>query len=317
MPEERLDESDAVPVGGPEEPPVDETATIIEPQPQPQPPPPPVDPPKPQPAARIPLKPMRARVPALAAAAVGVVCGLLGIWVAALDYSGSSISYWDMDGTLGAYLLILAIVSALLLLGSLAAGGNRFDLALGAVAATMLGAYLFYPATLPFDFDQLDRLGAGAWLGVCTILAVLGAAAAHGLGASAPARAASRAPSQGLALAFVGLVLVLVSLWLKVDKGGNTYWSVNGASHSLGALFLVLIALCALGLGAGFATGNAAAELLGAGAGFVLLGLVLFGPVITAFNELGTLRVGAWLALVGGIAVAAGIVVSRRASSTA
>jgi hypothetical protein len=43
----------------------------------------------------------------------------------------------------------------------------------------------------------------------------------------------------------------------------------------------------------------------------VLLGLVAFDPVVAAFNNLGDLQAGAWLALAGGILAAGGTWAAR------
>jgi len=238
-----------------------------------------------------------------ALAAVGIVCGFLGIWLAALEGNGVSISYWDLDGTLGAYLLILACLCGLLLAG--AAAGANTALALGAVAATLLGSYLFIPASLAFD--RLDNLGAGAWFGVCTAVAVVGVAAMVGLTTATRGRTAT--PSTlplGRGLAALGLVLVLIGMWLDVDDSGGSYWNSAGAGHSLGAAFLILVAVAAVGLGAGYTMGNRAADLIGAAAVFMLFGLALFVPVGSAFNDLGNLRAGAWLCFVGAVLAATG-----------
>jgi hypothetical protein len=237
-----------------------------------------------------------------AIAALGVVFAFLGIWLAALASGGFSQSYWQIDGTLGAYLLVLAILGAFLLLGAVAMGRGTGSLALGAVGATLFGSYLFFPATLAFD--QLGTLGAGAWLGLCTVLIVAGVAIMHPPG---DRRIVGReAPVADRALQALGLVLLLVALWLKVDKKGGSYWSVPNGGHSLGAVFLVLIAVCAACVAAAYTTRRRVADLLGAAAAFVLLGLVLFIPVGEAFKSLGDLRLGAWLGLVGGILLAVG-----------
>src|SRR5919108_863679 len=101
----------------------------------------------------------------------------------------------------------------------------------------LAGTYLFFPATLAFD--QLEFVGAGAWLGVCAALIPLGAGAAYLLSNQARLRAdVAREEAVGRLVTLVGLALVLAGVWLPVDTSNDgTYWNVTGAGHSLGILF--------------------------------------------------------------------------------
>ena len=243
--------------------------------------------------------------------AVGVVCGFLGIWLSAIEIGGlGSESYWNLDGTLGAYLLILTILCALLL--AAAATDAPTDLMLGAVGATLFGTYAFFPAA--FATNQWELLGSGAWLGVCSALIPIGVAETTGLGTSPSAGTSGGSPI-GRFVAAVGLILVLIALFLTVDRASGTYWSVRGAGHSLGILFLIFIVLGALGLGLGLAMRSRPADLAGGAGVFCVLGLALFDPVASAFGDLGDLRAGAWLAFAGAILAAAGTVTALRSPS--
>src|SRR5919108_491010 len=121
----------------------------------------------------------------------------------------------------------------------------------------------------------------------------------------------ARTQHGGRLITLVGLALVLAGVWLPVDTSNDgTYWNVTGAGHSLGILFLILIGICALSVLAASRTRRRAANLLAAGAALVLFGLVLFVPVSSAFNQLDSLRAGAWLSLAGGAVLAVGTVMA-------
>jgi hypothetical protein len=70
--------------------------------------------------------------------------------------------------------------------------------------------------------------------------------------------------------------MVLIAIFLTVDRASGTYWSVRGAGHSLGILFLIAIAVGAGGLGLGLALHSRPADLAGGAAVFCVLGLALF-----------------------------------------
>jgi hypothetical protein len=225
-----------------------------------------------------------------AVSAVGVVLALVAIWVNAL----ASQSYWDLDGTVGAFLLIMAILAAL----AVAAGHSRATLLFGGV---LLGFYGFLPAALATD--HWGTLDAGGWLGFCGgALITLGALA---LLAPAWLRGGTSMTVSPLVagVAALGLVLSIVAIWPDADRDGS-YWSAPGLGHSLGVLLLVLAIAAGLGLAAATAMGNRAAAGLAATAGVILCGLLLFLPVGDAFNQLGDLRAGGWLGLFGGLLLA-------------
>jgi hypothetical protein len=218
------------------------------------------------------------------------VLALVAIWVDA----GGGRSYWDLDGTVGAFLLIMSILAGL----AVAARVSRAALLFGGI---LLGFYGFLPAALATG--QWGDLDAGAWLGFCGgALITLGA-----LAILAPSwlRAGITVNASPLAggIAALGLVLSIVAIWPDAEKGGS-YWSAPGLGHSLGAVMLIAAVATGVGLAGGMAAGNRAAFGLAATAGAILCGLQLFFPVGDAFNQLGDLRAGGWLGLFGGLMVA-------------
>lgn len=234
-----------------------------------------------------------------AVAAVGLVCAVVAIWVKFVFGR----AYWD-DGTLGGLLLILSILAALALVGAVAMNRSTLDAAVGGIGGTVFGLYLWYPAL--FATDQWDFLDNGAWLGVCSGLMVIGALIALG---PSMAPGASPAPT-GTLLALVGLGLVLAGIWTKTTDESGTYWNIPGAGHSLGVLMLILVVLSALAVAAAYAAQigqDAALAVAG-----VTLGITVFLPVLAAFNNLGQLRAGAWLAGIGGIVLMVGVVGMRQ-----
>lgn len=245
-----------------------------------------------------------------AAAAVGIVCALVAIWLELLSVGEES--YWD-DGTTGAFLLILSIAAALLLV--LAFGGSDgAELGAGGVGAVLWGFYLFLPAA--FAFDNWDLVGAGGWLGVCAGLIPLGIALSHWTRRRAAlretrARRPDRSPAAfaGPVAALVGIGLVLPGIWLDAEEDGSSYWSLEGLGHSLGIYFLVLTILCLLFvLGTLAVHRQLAVDVVAAALALLILGTGALAPVSEAFGDLGNLRAGAWLVLFGGLLLAAGTI---------
>lgn len=237
-------------------------------------------------------------------AAVGIVLGLIAIWVNYGSEALGNSKYWD-DGTLGGLLLILAILAALALAAAFATGRRDYDIAYGAIGGVAFGIYLFLPAVLAFN--QWKYLDTGAWLGLCAALTLIGASIATW----PPDRAVARPAVAGMLLALVGLVLVLAGLFPDVESAGRgSYWNLSGSGHSFGILMIILVLLVALSIGAAYsmASGMDSALLLGA----VTLGAAIAIPVGEAFNNLGDLGTGAWLTAIGGILVAVGVVAMRQ-----
>jgi len=229
--------------------------------------------------------------------AAGVVLALVAIWIDAL----ASQSYWDVDGTFSAFLLIMAILAGLAVL----AGLERGMLVTGGI---LLGFYGFFPAALATD--QWKILDAGAWLGLCGGALVMLAALSALVPAWLSARPGPPMPSPvAIGLAVVGLVLSIVAIWPKADSGGS-YWKHDGFGHSLAIVMLILAGAAGLGIVGTFAMQTRAATGLAAVAGVILCGLLLALPVGDAFNSLGELRAGGWLGFFGGLLLAAGTVMA-------
>ncbi len=247
-----------------------------------------------------------------AIAAVGVVLALIAIWIDAV----AGQSYWDVDGTVGAFLLIMVILAGLALVGAFmgqAAGAYRALLTIGAV---LVGFYGFFPAALATD--QWSILDAGGWLGLCggaliTVGALIMLMPARG---ETRTMAAAAGPPMGAMLAGLGLVLCFIALWVKVDNGGGSYWNAPNLGHSLGVVMLIALILSAVGLVGVVMMRMAPAAGLAALGGLIACGLFIFIPVGDAFNDLGQMRAGAWLGFFGGLLLAIGVVMLSKSVAT-
>jgi hypothetical protein len=234
-----------------------------------------------------------------AVAGVGVVAGIVAIWLEAI--SGAGFSYSD-DGTTIAYLLVTLLLAAACLVSG-AAGGPKLDAGAAAAGGAALGFYLFFPAAIAWN--DFNALGAGAWLGICTALIPIGAvfASVSGRGWRLPDRQPS--PIEALP-AIAGVVLVFVAIWLTATDG-RSYWNLSTpGSHALG---VVMIALCAAVAMRIFSTLTWASP-LSADAGLslaaVTFGLYEAGVVEAAFGNFGQLDEGAWLGAAGGLVLLLG-----------
>jgi hypothetical protein len=244
---------------------------------------------------------------ARAIAAVGVVCGFLGIWLGAFDYGDlASVSYWEADGTYGAFLLILSCAAALIGVAGSVSGEPIFDVALAAVGSALWGAFAFFPIT--YVAEHADVIGPGGWLGLCTLLIPLGASLAY---VAARRDALVRGPAEPAAylpvvVALAGAAIVLAGIWWRVTEGDEEgYWSASDSRHVLGILFLALLALTAVALVAGV-RGRPSGLLAAAIASPAVFGLSVAFPVISLWGGLDELRAGAWLPLAGSILLAGG-----------
>jgi hypothetical protein len=239
-------------------------------------------------------------------AAVGTGTAAVAIWLDALGDGDFAVSYWNLDGTLGALLLALACLSALACAGALVLRRPAADLALGGIGAVLFGLYLFFPAALAFS--DWNVLASGAWLGVCAGLIVIGSAVVlWGWG-----QERSTPEWLGLGVAGAGCALVMTGIWLEVGADGGTYWHPRDSSHGLGVLFLILVGLWAFATLGGILIRKPALLGLAAGISLVIFGLVLFIPATSAFGALDELRIGAWLPFAGGILLALGSALAPR-----
>jgi hypothetical protein len=233
-------------------------------------------------------------------AGVGVVAGIVAIWLDIVSLGASSEKYSD-DGTTIVYLLVTLLLAAACL-ASGAAGGPALDAGAAVFGGAALGYYLFFPAAAAWD--QFDLLGAGAWLGLCTALIPIGAVLASVAGRAW--RVPDRQPSPIEALpAIVGVVLVFVAIWLPATQG-RSYWNLSAPGHAIGLMMIVLCAVVALRI---FSTLTWATP-LSADAGLALaavtFGLYETGVVENAFNKFGSLGSGAWLGAAGAVVLLLG-----------
>ena len=115
---------------------------------------------------------MSAAVVGRAIAALGVVLGLIAIWLDFASVGPVSTSYSN-DGTVLAYLLVTLVLTTLLL-GAAMVGTRQADLLAAVTGSAAFGFYLFAPAS--FGFNHFDVVDTGGWLGVSTVLIPLGMA---------------------------------------------------------------------------------------------------------------------------------------------
>jgi hypothetical protein len=219
-------------------------------------------------------------------------------------------SFW-VDGTLGGFPLIVIVLGIPLLLASFVVR-SRWPLfsvsALGWLLVGFFGVYVFQ-----FAPNDLGRLGPATWLG-------MGGGALMGLSAvSARGVADLKRRSPALTrwqlipwlVTVAGAGALLGSLWLAIEKQpagtkiADTYWNSAG-DHSQGVVMGVLGALTLVALAGLLVTRLSVLRTWVVGMSLALLGISLFVPALEAFNHLGALRSGAWLALAGSLLASAG-----------
>jgi hypothetical protein len=235
---------------------------------------------------------MSASVLGRAVILVGMVCGLLAVSLPAVSGATGSFRYVN-DGTVAAFLIVLLALSSWFPaeVGSATRGA--------ALGATAFGFFLYLPAV--FAFDNLGSLGAGAWLGLCTLLIPLGVLLAAG-----PSFEAGREPrGPGMMIGLLGIALVVAGIWLPVHDGGDSFWNTSSSGHALGLLMLLLAAVNAALLVA-TDLGRARAGGLRIVAAAVTFGLLAAVVVESAFENFGTLGSGAWLEACAGLLVLLG-----------
>jgi|PersoiStandDraft_1058852.scaffolds.fasta_scaffold12848_3 hypothetical protein len=239
-------------------------------------------------------------------AAVGVVLGLIALWTRYLD-SVAPAKYAD-DGTFMAAGIIVLGLAACCLVASLL-GAADLDLVAATAGAVGFGFFLYFPALAAFK--SFDRLGTGAWLGVCAGLIPLGAGVAH---FAARRRSDAKAPgvNPATAVAAIGLVLVVIGIWSEViDKSGFTYWNGAASGHALGLLLLVLaIASALLIIGAVSSRSGLLADLALIVSG-ITAGLAAGQGILDAFGAFDMMGSGAWMELFGGLALLLGLIGAR------
>ncbi|HEY4976727.1 MAG TPA: hypothetical protein VII83_03935 [Gaiellaceae bacterium] len=248
-------------------------------------------------------------------AVLGIGLALAGTWTNLWGLPGT---LWAEDGTLAGFPTILAILAGVLVLVSLAYQRKWLLPSVGVIGWIILGYFGYY---LGWVVPKTGLLGPAAWLGAAGgALIALSAVSLYSrsswrrhLSADAPKRLVP------WLVTAAGTALALISLWLSTEpaqKSGKklvhlSYWSSAG-DHSLGIVMLVLGALTLVALLVVLATRYAPLHTLILATSLILLGITLFLPVSEAFNHLGSLRSGAWLALVGALVAAAGAVALAR-----
>lgn len=237
---------------------------------------------------------------------VGVVCGLLALGLTLVGLGGGNIAAYADHGAVSAFLIVTLAYASYL---PAEVGKDTSGAVVGVVA---FGFFLFTPAV--YAFNQLDQLGAAAWLGLCTILIPIGAHVVRAAEGEHTAEAAPPSPAIALrnpltSLALLGVGLVVVGIWLPLESGGASLWNASASGHALG-LLLLLVAVLAVVAILGPLVSPAVTRfrtLLIAAATF---GLVEAPFIHTAFNQLGSLGTGGWLAAVGGLLLFGGVVLA-------
>jgi hypothetical protein len=239
-------------------------------------------------------------------AAVGAVCGIAALWTRAGAGGSGEASYWH-DGTLGAVMLAAGVVVLGLLVAAERTRRHAFDTAGVAVGSFLFGLLLFNPVF--WAPTTLGHLGAAAWLGLCSALVPL-ALLSLPPAEPAPPAAAGPARSAAVLLVLAGSGLAIAgAVWSGSFSSRLGYW--YPAIRGLGVCLIVLSALAlllsvvAFARRAPFASDGAVACAAGA------LGFAAYVPVNAAFQHLGILGAGAWLALGGSAVLLLGVLLQR------
>jgi hypothetical protein len=223
-------------------------------------------------------------------AGAGAVLAIVGIFLDAIQTT----SYWDFDGTVAWTGIVLGAIA--LLLVAAGSAGRPQDPWLFGIGAALTGYWAWIPALTAFD--DWDETKVGVWLCLAgAVLVATGAAAA--IFASTGTETTPSGISFPAIVSALGIALVFPAIFLDAESGAS-YWDGDG----VGILMLILAGLAAVA----WAATVAGAPTRGLDSAFtlVLLGLVAFDPVGSAFDNLGDLQAGAWLALAGGILAAGG-----------
>ena len=242
-------------------------------------------------------------------AAVGVVLGLMALWMSYIDkndFGGMTAKYAD-DGTIEIVGIVILGLAACCLIASFL-GVADLDLMAAVAGAAAFGFLLFIPAT--FAFKELDKLGTGAWLGVCAGLIPLGAGAAHLWHKRSDAKAAG--VNLATVVAAIGLVLIVVGVWMELaDGSGQSYWDASASGHALGLLILVLAIVSALLIALAVTSRKAETADLALIVSGITAGVAVAEGIHDAFGSFDKMGNGAWIELVGGLLLLLGLIVAR------
>jgi hypothetical protein len=239
-------------------------------------------------------------------AMIGIILGLLAV---ALDFaSGGTSSYLDSGA-------VAVFAIALLSMASYLPAEVGFDTAGTAAGVAVFGFYLSFPAI--FAFNHLGELGAGAWLGLGTVLIPIGRSIvrrAEGAHEEQPAAISPAAAARNplLALAVAGVILMAAGIWLPIaTDGGPSYWNASPSSHLLGILLLLAVLANATTL----VVAPLVWRVHVSADRVLLVACASFGIAVAfwldAFNHLGGLGTGGWLEAIGGLLLLGGVVAIR------
>jgi len=242
---------------------------------------------------------------------VGLVAGLVALGLTLVPLGGGNVVGYADRGAVSFFLIATLAYASLL---PAEVGRDTSGTAAGMIA---LGFFLYTPAV--FGFNQLDQLGAAAWLGLCTVLVPVGAMVVRSDPHEQHAAPGPRAPAAGLAdpmlaLALLGVVLIAVGIWLPVVSGASSLWNASASGHALGLLLLLVVVLDAAALVGPLvskADTRYAALMLAA----TTFGLVEAPFVQLAFNHLDTLGTGGWLTAIGGLLLLGGVILAPLAAA--
>ena len=240
-----------------------------------------------------------------AVAAVGVVLGLVALWMN--QVVGTSSKYSN-DGTITASIIIVLGIAACCLGASLLGYGD-LDLAAATTGALAFGFYLFVPAISAFK--SFDWVGAGAWVGICAGLVPLGAGVAH-FSAREQSDENATAANPATAVAAIGLVLIVTGTWMNVlSKTSTSYWNASASGHVLGLLLLLLALASALLLAGAFDSRSGCLADLALIVSGITAGLAMQQGVKQAFGAFDAMGSGAWVELIGGLVLLIGLIGTR------
>ncbi|HXR14388.1 MAG TPA: hypothetical protein VN740_06975 [Solirubrobacteraceae bacterium] len=245
-----------------------------------------------------------------AVAMLGIILGLLAVGLNLVSAHGATSHYFDHG-------VVAVFTIALLSMASYLPAEVGFDTAGAAAGTAVFGFYLYVPAI--FAFNHLGTPGAGAWLGLGTLLIPIGWAivrrAEHGGGEATPAAAAADAAVLArdplFALSVAGVILMAAGIWLPVLTDGPSFWNASDSGDALGILLLIAVLANAATLLLPLVSSarvSADGVLLVACAGF---GLAAAAWLQAAFDHLGSLGTGGWIEGMGGLLLIGGVVAMR------
>jgi len=253
----------------------------------------------------------RLAIPRLVAAVVGAGLVLAGTWS---DLWGMTGNLWAEDKTMAGFPAVLAVLAIALVVLNFVRRRAWILPAVGVIGWILLG---YFGYELAWVTPRTNLLGPAAWVGAAGG-ALMGVSALSLYSLSSLRRRLPRTTGRGLAAwtaTAAGTGLTVIALWLSTEPDQKSkkqlfhlgYWDFRG-DHSLGIVMLVLAGVTLAALLAVLVVRFSALHSLVLAASLALLGITLFLPMSEAFNHLGSLRSGAWLALVGSLVAGAGAI---------